>query len=306
MIAITITLSAKKYSGEIFKLGAGVRNLALGNIGVTDENNANLAYWNPALLTKSKGMMIELMHSEEFSGLLKYDTAGITWGIENRFSLWISRIGINDIPLTKLSDPTEELSDNNRPYEYKNVDNSDYIIYFGTTRSIFNGFPLGISAKVLYRSLAEETGYGFGIDLSTFHDFSNNYRLGIRAHDIFTTMIIWNDGENESVYPGVDFENRYAFIMPIISCNSFLYLNIETLFEKIDEAALISFGATSMDIHSGLEVNIKNLFSVYFGYDREYATTGLSLSIKNWKMNYAFEYNSELENSHRVSLGYSL
>ena len=38
IIFVAIELSATKYAGEIFQIGAGVSNFALGNCGVTDVN----------------------------------------------------------------------------------------------------------------------------------------------------------------------------------------------------------------------------------------------------------------------------
>jgi hypothetical protein len=44
------SLCAEKYAGEIFRMGAGVRNFALGSTGITDTNGYAPAYWNPALM----------------------------------------------------------------------------------------------------------------------------------------------------------------------------------------------------------------------------------------------------------------
>ncbi|MDP8203711.1 MAG: hypothetical protein P9L95_04175, partial [Candidatus Tenebribacter mawsonii] len=102
ILLVALELSATKYAGEIFQIGAGVRNFALGNCGVTDVNSSSLAYWNSALLTLVNDNRFELMHAEEYSGLLSYDTAAAIWGETNKFSVVLTRIGIDDIPLTKV------------------------------------------------------------------------------------------------------------------------------------------------------------------------------------------------------------
>ena len=117
IVLLAVNLSATKYAGEIFRMGAGVRNYALGGCGVSDEYSFALAYWNAALLSRIDENKFELMHAEEYSGLLTYDMASAIWGIENKFSVVITRIGIDDIPLTKHEDPKDSLSYANRPYK---------------------------------------------------------------------------------------------------------------------------------------------------------------------------------------------
>ena len=80
-------LNATKYSGEIFQLGAGIKNFAIGNCGLTDNNSFATAFWNSALLSSANEDKFELLHAEEFMGLLKYDTASAIFGSKNKFSI---------------------------------------------------------------------------------------------------------------------------------------------------------------------------------------------------------------------------
>ena len=165
VLLIVSVLSAEKYAGEIFRMGAGVRNFALGRTRVSDYKSPAIAYWNAALLQKVENNSVSFMHSEEFDGMLKYDIVTAVWGNESKLGLVVSRIGINDIPLTKLYDPSQPISENNMPYVYKTVDDSDYIVYFGISRKLADKLVLGITPKFAYCTLAEESGYGFGDDL---------------------------------------------------------------------------------------------------------------------------------------------
>ncbi len=305
IILIAINLGATKYAGEIFRMGAGVRNYALGGCGVADENSFALAYWNSALLSKVKNSKFELMHAEEYMGLLTYDTASAIWGKDNKFSVVITRIGIDDIPLTKLVNPEDSLSYSNRPYKYKSINNSDYVIYFGLARKI-GKYNIGLTPKIAYRNLAEESGFGFGADISTFFELSKKMLFGIKVRDFFTTQILWGNGTHEIVNPGIDAELNYKFLFPIFQKNAQLFLGTEIYTEDRDTASKVSFSFLSLDYHLGCEINMHEAVDVYIGYDIENFTTGLSLNYNNWKINYSFEQNSELENSHRVSIGYKL
>ena len=304
VIVVCFNLSATKYAGEIFRMGAGVRNFALGNTGVSDVNAAGLAYWNAALLHLSDESKIELMHAEEYAGLLKYDTASAIWGKENKFSVIITRIGIDDIPLTKLVDPDDPLSSSNRPYKYKSVNNSDLVVYLGISRKIGN-YVLGITPKIAYRNLAEESGFGFGADISTYFEF-NKILLGIKLRDFFTTQILWANGTNETVNPGLDLEANYPFILPVLNKESKVFLGSEMYTEGRDSAATLALGFMSMDFHLGYEILMHKKVNVYLGYDVRDLTAGLTIILNSWQINYAFENDTELENSHRISIGYKL
>ena len=303
LLFFTTNSFAEKYAGEIFDMGIGVRNLAIGNLGITDTDTKSKAYWNASLLGNSSGIETEVMHSEEFNGLLSYDTASLTWGKTNRYNLILSRINISDIGLTKLENPDEEISDENRPYIYKNISNSDYIIYFGFMKKI-KKLPVGITTKLIYRNRAGKSGYGFGADLTTHYYLNQKILLGARLHDFFSTQIFWESGNHEIINPGLDLESRFQFLIPLIERKSFFYLNFETLFEGREEAANLSFSEISTEIHTGLELNLHKYLDLYLGYDYKHFTSGLSLNLYNFDLNYSFETHSSLDNSHRISVGY--
>lgn len=296
------SLFGAKYAGEIFRMGAGVRNQALGNTGITDEGSFALAYWNAALLSRVEETRFELSHAEEFSGLLKYDTFSAIWGNKSRFSLVVSRIGINNVPLTKLENPDEEISNDNRPYKYKSITNSDYIVHFGFARQVGN-YSLGFTPKFAYRSLAEESGYGFGADISSFYEINQNFMLGANLRDFFSTQIFWQNGTHEIVNPSLDLEGRISFKAPYVERMFNLFVNTEILAEGRKEASTFNLGQLSLDFRLGLAMNILNGFDTYLGYDVEHFTTGLSLQINRYLVNYAFKQNTALDNSHRISLG---
>jgi len=304
VLLLGVNLFATKYAGEIFRMGAGVRNFALGNIGVSDLNTTGAAYWNAALLNEISENRFELMHAEEYSGLLKYDTAAAIFGKENKISLVFTRIGIDDIPLTKLADPNSVVSNTNRPYKYKSVNNSDFVLYAGIARNLGN-YIIGITPKIAYRHLAEEDGFGFGADLSTYFKYRNGL-LGLKLHDFFTTQILWGNGTHEIVNPGLDAEANYQLIVPVIDRQGTFYLGTDIYSESRETASTLALGPLSMDFHTGFALAVHPAVDLLLGYDVNNFTTGFTLRLKSWQINYAFENDTELENSHRISLGYSL
>ncbi len=298
MLVLSINLFATKYAGEIFSMGAGVKNFALGNTGLTNPSSSALAYWNPALLGYSNNQ-VELMHAEEFNGLLKFDSFSAILGRNNAYSFVITRIAVNDIPLTKWDD------DYDRPYEYKSVSTSDIIAYFGF-KSTFKGINVGFSPKVAYRKLAENTGFGFGADIATYYKFLDNWSFAAKIKDFFTTQIFWSDSERETVFPSIILENKYSFLTPIVKKKVTLYASTDVLFEGRDYSATVNLGKMSFDFHSGLQIDINKNFSLLMGYDIQNLTAGMSLNLGKFDLNYSFEQNSQLKNSHRISIGYKL
>jgi len=305
VLFLALELSAVKYAGEIFQIGAGVRNFALGNCGISDVNSTSIAYWNSALLSQVKTNRFELMHAEEYSGLLKYDTASAIWGKTNKFSVVLTRIGVDNIPLTELENPDEPISGTNRPYKYSSVNNSDIVVYFGFSRK-FGNYNLGFTPKLAYRNLADENGIGFGADISTFFQLSSKTLIAVKLRDFFSTQILWGNGTHEILNPSLDAEINHKFVLPVFLRNSTVYLRTEIFVEGRDTASSVSLGPTSLDYHLGYEINFHPAVDLYLGYDLTNITSGLKIGIKNWDINYSFEYDNELENSHRVSIGLNL
>jgi len=295
LIMVVANLFATKYAGEIFSIGAGVRNYALGGIGLSDAQSPAIAYWNPALLTNAE-KQIELLHAEEFSGLLKFDTFSAVFGKRNAYSVVLTRIGIDNIPLTKWDD------EYNRPYKYKSVNNSDMVCYFGFNTQI-KGFSVGFSPKFAYRTLSDESGFGFGADISSYINIKDNWIFFFFLKDLFSSQILWSTDTHEVVYPSLSMESNYKFNIPMAKKEAHLFLGTDIYAEGREMASTIHAGALSADFHAGLETIISEKLSIYLGYDVSYLTGGLTAKFNRFKIDYAFEQNSDLNNSHRLSIG---
>jgi len=304
ILLLLAPLSATKYAGEIFHFGMGVRNLALGSTGLTNLNSHTVAWWNPALLKYKTSNSMEFMHAEEYEGLLQYDTFSSIWGNETKFSIVLSRIGINDVPLTALENDSLAIGNDNRPYAYEYVNNSDIVAYFGFYQNI-GSFTLGFTPKIAYRSLAKESGWGFGADLTIGSDPSKKLVLAAQLRDFFTTRILWNNGTDEVVVPSSNLEASYGFNFPSTQIPLRFYLRTEILFEGREEAATFSFDPVSLDFHTGLEARLHHNFDLLLGYDIDHLTTGLALKYQQFGLTYCFELETELDNSHRIAINWS-
>jgi len=302
---MTLSLSAEKYAGEIFKMGAGVNNYALGSTGITDTEGSSAAYWNAALLNYHSDNSFEAMHAEEFGGQIKYDTFSGVLGKGNRIAVVITRIGYGDIPLTKLENDSLPPSAHNQPVAYKTVSNSDYIAYIGFGRTLNSRISYGFTPKIAYRYLAEHSGYGFGADLGAYMQVRENWAVGARLADFFTTQLLWENGTHEIVNPSLDLETNYGMKITKAQIPIRGFLRTEIMTESRNEAAMASAGPFSVDIHAGLEVQPMSNVKIMAGYDAENFTAGIGITYRILSLQYAYkqEPKEDLDSCQRISLG---
>ena len=130
--------------------------------------------------------------------------------------------------------------------------------------------------------------------------------LAANLRDFFTTQILWGNGTHEFVNPSLQLEGQYSLLLPLIEKKGKLYLVTDFYAEDRDFASTTSFSLFSLDYHAGLEMNILPNFDLLLGYDINNLTAGLTFGYRRWQFNYAFEQDSELKNSHRISVGLNL
>jgi len=303
LLLITLPIAATKYAGEIFAISPGVLSSAMGSTGLTYDSSFSVGWWNPALLGLISDNGIELMRSEHFEGLMAQNQLSVILGSTTKTSLTLNHLCIDKIKLTKLEDPEDSLSNDNRPYVWKTISNQDFIFYAGLARQVSNSLYLGISPKLAYRSLAQNNGYAFGADIGMLWQMNKRARLGLNLRDFFSTQVLWEDSKHETVIPNLDMELGYAFF-PKANIPVHLAVRSEILLENRE--ATVETGGLSADFHAGIAVQpIPNL-RLLAGYDVDCFTTGIGVSYKSFGLNYAFRNGSEddLGYSQRISATY--
>ncbi|MFB3845309.1 MAG: hypothetical protein ACE14O_06120 [Candidatus Cloacimonadaceae bacterium] len=314
LLALPMALNAAKYAGEIFQIEPGAVNQAMGNTGLTDPYAISAAWWNPALISSSE-QGIELMHAEEFDGLMQFNSIAAVFNKENRQGLIITHIGIDDIALTELANEGEPISEANQPQISKHVNNNDLMLYYIIGREIKPDFYLGITPKLAYRFLAEHSGYGFGADLGVFLPslFQSHltglaeaeYSLGVAAKNFFTTQLIWENGTTETALPELNAELGCKMMtkwkIPVHTAFGFT-----SQFEGRVESATVNLGAWSADFHAGVSVQPISKVKIMAGYDVDAFTTGLGLDINKLALAYSIKFGSQddLGYSQRLSAGW--
>ncbi|MEN6445845.1 MAG: hypothetical protein ABFC98_07360 [Candidatus Cloacimonas sp.] len=303
LLLIALPLAATKYAGEIFAISPGVLSSAMGSTGLTYEDSFSAGWWNPALLGLISDNGIELMRCEHFEGLMAQNQLGLIIGSSTKTSFNLNHLSIDKIKLTQLENPNDSLGNDNRPFVWKTISNEDFILYAGLARQVNSKLYLGLSPKVAYRSLAENSGYAFGADIGMLWQINQKARLGVNLRDFFSTQVLWEGGEHETVIPNLDLEMGYNF-SPVAKIPVHLSLRSEILMENRE--ATIETGDMSADFHAGIAIQPISNLRLLAGYDIDCFTAGISLAYKQLGLNYAFRNGAEddLGYSQRISASY--
>jgi len=126
------------------------------------------------------------MHDWQFGNLVNYNYGAIGFPYGKNSSLGISFImmGVDDIPDTRnalidlngngILDPGERL-DPNKITTFSTTDMAFYLTY---AKKQTEDFSYGVNLKVIHRSLAEATAWGFGLDVGASYKLFNKWLFG--------------------------------------------------------------------------------------------------------------------------------
>lgn len=308
-----------KYSNEFLSIGVGARALGMGNSMVSAVNDATAGYWNPAGLVSMRGdLQVNLMHSEYFGGIGKYDygSLGIPIDTNRAIAFSIIRFGVDDIP------DTSELIDADGNINYDKIKSfsvADYAFLFSYSRATaIAGLRYGANAKIIHRKVGKfATAWGFGLDAGLQYDYKK-WRFGAMGRDVTSTFNAWNytlPEELIAVYANTNNEipeNSIEVTLPklILSvaykgeiAEKFTVLPVIDIDLTFDgkRNVLIKSDPVSADPHLGLEIGYRDFIFVRGGMsniqdvkDFDGTTSkivqpalGVGIKIKNVAIDYA-------------------
>lgn len=272
----------RKYSNEFLNIGAGARGLAMGSAQIASVTDGTAGYWNPAGLVGVKDYPnLNIMHSEYFAGIGKYDYASIALPLSNhKRTIAISglRFAVDDIMNTLfLVEPDGSINYNN----IQAFSSADYAFIFSFAQRLKEtekkNVQFGMNAKVIHRSVGKfAKAWGFGIDAG-LQIFQGRWKFGITGRDLTTTFNAWSfnftEKEKEALYltkndiPVKSTElTAPRLILGVardFKINSKLSLLAEANFDLTFDGkrnTIISGDPVSADPKFGLELNIHNIF----------------------------------------------
>jgi hypothetical protein len=301
-LVLAVSAQGAKYAGEFLNLGAGGRPLALGGSFMAAQGGPLAGYYNPAGLSMIDRTQLIFMHSESFGSLLNHDFLAYTRPFESEgrkaalaFSLY--RLGGGGIYVTGVDQ-------NNRFYVIREESHADYAGYFSYGRSFGERFSGGVSAKLIYRDIVDESAFGIGIDLGGIYSPKRWLALGLALQDISSTLLSYSTGTKEYIIPsarlGALVGSRKGYF------GASLFLDSETRFEGRNYAAQLYWRGMSIDSHFGLEVNYREVIFGRIGSDVGNLTLGVGIAVKKLDIDLAMRNHSELDNTYLVSVTFGL
>ncbi|MCB1059795.1 MAG: PorV/PorQ family protein [Calditrichaeota bacterium] len=294
-----------RYAGEFLSLGAGARALAMGGASIASPLPATAGYYNPAGLAGIDKRSVEFMHASQFDNLFTYDYLSFATPMQREMSgavtVLYSRVG--DIPLTRLADPTQPLSDGNRVEVDGQTGDHEWAAIASGGRMLGNGWNAGASAKILTKSVASETAVGLGFDVGLQRMIGSRTEFGAVVRDITTSTMAWSTGRTESILPTVGFGGRWSAPLKAMNADVTVVADAETRFETRGEAEVISAGPVSIEPRIGAEYLISKTVALRAGLKGDRFTAGAGLLFGSLAVNAALEDHNDLGLTHRVSVG---
>lgn len=304
-----------KYAGEPFSVGVGGRGLGMGSAYHTLATGAEALYWNPAGLARGPESIrnsLAFMHSERFGGEVSYNFLGYSRRIEQgstplTLGLGLIHLGVGGIPITGLPDPDKPLGDDNRPVIERYASKNDFALLAGVGRRLGERSHIGANLKLLHERYLDVTAAGFGFDLGAV--FAAEVRglpllWSVSARDVTTSFLAFSTGKRE-------------YIKPWVSGGVALEEGIKAPGGKLRGALELSVPLESRRknyrgdsryymslLHVGVEYSLLERMFLRAGLDENNPSFGAGFSLRGLAADYAWVGHRDLEQTHRVSLGY--
>ena len=314
------------YSNEFLSIGAGARGIALGGAQASFGQAEEGGYWNPALLADVEAPYVSFMHSLYFGGVAAYDYASIATQIDSvsGASITLIRLGVDDIPDTRLLYDAGGLIDYNRISFFSAVDLA-ILFSYGRKFEKWGGIQAGGSLKIIRRTAGNlANAWGFGFDLGIKKDFPKG-KLGLVLRDATSTFNVWSHTVDllEDVYQYTG--NTLAENSTEITLPSLTFGGAKLLFDRTNwklmvmqdwkmtfdgkRNVLVSSNAFSLDPSIGGELNLKDVAFIRAGLNKiqkvEYGknwraepAVGIGFKYSQILFNYAINRNNGFENHH--------
>lgn len=301
-----------KYSGEFLSVGMGARALGMGSAHAALANDVTALYWNPAGLSRMQTWQAHAMHSERFAGTVNWDVIGLGIPMRNGRSLAIGflRLGVDDIPYTKLLDPNRQLGEvyvdatgqtvRNVPYVDSYMTHSESAFYLSYALRKNDQWAFGLNVKTLFKKSGFNDAWGLGFDAGVQYQMFSNLRLGAMLSDGTGTLVAWDTGRKEMIRPKVTFGAASS-----VHWKTFEFApacDMEINLENRGDANQLSMGRAGIDFRAGFEVQYKKLLAIRLGADRGYFATGAGFTFKGLALDYGFSPHEDLGNTHRISV----
>jgi len=288
---------AQKNTFEFLRLDMSARAAALGGSFVSNNDDPNVIFYNPAglkLLNESPASFSFVKH------VLDINLASISYSTEIDE---VGRIGAG-IKYINYGTFTEADEFGNKTGDY-GAGETAFIL--GYANSLDENFYYGINGKVIYSSIADRSSSAIGFDIGLHYS--------IPTQEINVGFAVMNLGKQLSSYYSAKEELPLDIVIGISKKLEHLPLRLSLDFHKMNEERddfVQKFKAFSV----GAEFTLSRVLRLRLGYDNEKRTelkigsfagiagfnAGLGAVISSYLFDYGFSSMGAIGALHRVSI----
>ncbi len=317
--ACIFSQNSSKYSNEFLNIGVDAKSISLSKAVVSNINDVNAAYWNPAGLIGIENSQVSIMHSNYFANIANYNYLAYAKKIDSESAIGLSiiRFGVDNIL------DTTQLIDNEGNIDYDRIElfsAADYAFLFSYARkNRLSSVNWGVNVKILRRIIGEfANSWGFGFDFGIQYQTKNGWYFGIMGRDITTTFNAWsfddsriNDIQNAIIGENQTLPQKKEITIPKIQLglskdfyfgNDYSLLTAFDLFLMFDETNdILSTSVLSINPAIGLEIGYIDLVFLRIGagnFQKELDYTGrknlsfqpnfgIGFNLANFEISYA-------------------
>ncbi|RPH94900.1 PorV/PorQ family protein [candidate division KSB1 bacterium] len=293
-----------RYAGEFLSLGAGARALAMGDASVAAPTPSSAAYYNPAALAGIEKRYVEFMHASQFDNLFAYDYLSLAGKLRGGqcAAVTVLYTRVSDIPLTRLADPNRPLSDDNRVVVKSETGDHELALMAAAARPLGASWKAGVTAKLLYKTVAGESAYGLGFDAGVKRTVLKNVQVGAALRDVTTSVLAWSTGRTEAILPSLAVGGAWSAELRSLNARLSLAADLDGHFESRGEAETVEAGLLTVEPHVGLEYLISNTVALRGGINGTDLTAGAGLNFSWLSVHAAFQDHADLGLTHRISV----
>lgn len=319
LFGVLPTAAAVTYTADFLTLGTGARPLGMGNAFTAIADEASTTNYNPAGISQLTHHEFNFMHAT-FADLAAYDVASYIYPFSPKMTFGISwlRVGVDDIPFTRIPLAGKPVGPNNRPYVAGTFSNTSNAILLSGARNFTNlprdmSIHFGASLKLIYIDAYQNTnaiggGSDIGMLVKTDVERPTTFSFGVVASDFLTTKLYWNTPPDtadetphtETILPRFKVGIAYHQKIPVFSSQLTLAADVDT--------------RNDYEFHAGAEYILFELLALRCGLDGRngtsramYFTAGTGLQLRfvtgaAFHVDYAYQRQPDLGINNRISL----
>lgn len=291
MQAAASPLFAHEDGGTVspFELGAGARNIAMGNTRTAVWGGSYPLLWNPAGLHYLERGEVSLFHTPLFDESCSYSSILCSYPFTDlgTISFGIQQLNISGIDQRDSENMLVEGDLSNRQ--------TRYVLGYG--RDLYGGLAGGLSLKLDRFELGPYSASGFGMDAG----------LGFRSRvqSPLIEGVAMGLSVNNVVEPGMTLVGMKSVDPRCIKAGMAFWRSI---LNGMDDRLLFAVDIekskySEIGLHLGAEYTIGDMLAVRAGYDAGFPTLGLGFYLHTMQLDYAYR-SSDLEGYHLFSISY--